>query len=175
MSTTTTTEDASHQRTLPKRLQAQQGAGLNIKMTTLTLFGPIGKHRVNEKQPPRQIDELDVDRCAAMHNTLLLFGWVCSGKKIPALEKRSWWSRHGTPALKQTLRPSVVRYLSKIFDVPGHNLFYHISGLANPSEMLQLGDVLDDHRHGKAHEERHRFIVIYNSSKAQVSHPAGIV
>jgi len=145
-------------------------------MATITLFGPIAKQRVNAKQPPRDLADLDTDRCAALHNTLLLYGWVCSGKKIPQMEKKSWWSRHGSQSLKQILQPSTVRYLSKIFDVPGHNFFYHISGLARPPDMLQLGDVLEDQDSGRhAGKEKYRFLVLYSTSRDHVSHPAGIV
>jgi len=144
-------------------------------MAAITLFGPIAKQRVNSKQPPRETDGLDVDRCAALHNTLLLYGWICSGKKIPQMEKKSWWSRHGSQSLKELLRPSIVRYLSKIFDVPGHNLFYHVSGLARPPDMLMLGDVLEDQDRDDLRKEKYRYIVLYSTSKDHVSHPAGIV
>jgi hypothetical protein len=160
---------------IPLRLRAQPGGGPNHRMTTLTLFSPIAKQRVNNKQPSKHGLELDVERCAAMHNTLLLFGWVCSGKRIPHMEKKSWWSRHGTPELKDLLRPSLVKYLGKIFDVPGHRFFYHISGLASPKAMLDLGEVLKDDDHQPAKAEKHRYVVLYSSSEEHVSHPAGIV
>lgn len=144
-------------------------------MATALLFAPIEKQRVSEANPARISNDLDADRCASLHNTLLLYGWVCGGKKIPQLEKKSWWSRNGSPSLKETLRPSIVRYLSKIFDVPGHNFFYHLPGLAEPKEMLQLGDVLEDQDRGAHDTEKYRFIVLYTSSEHHVSHPAGIV
>jgi hypothetical protein len=144
-------------------------------MTTLTLFGPIAKHRVSDKQPSGNGLELDWERCAAMHNTLLLFGWVCSGKRIPQMDKKSWWSRHGNSQLKAILSPSLVKYLSKIFDVPGHNFFYHISGLASPKDMLELGERLRDDDRQPAHEAKHRYVVLYSTPKEHVSHPAGIV
>lgn len=169
-------KEKTEQHKVPKRLQAKSGPGLNIRMTTLTLFGPIARQRVNEKQPPKVLDDLDIDRCAALHNTLLLYGWVCSGKRIPQMEKKSWWSRHGNDELKKILRPSVVRYLSKVFDVPGHNFFYHVSGLAGPKDLLQLGEVLEDEEHGTpAKEEKYRYLVLYNTSRDHVTHPAGIV
>ena len=48
------------QHKVPKRLQAKGGSGLNIRMTTLTLFGPIARQRVNEKQPPKNGGDLDI-------------------------------------------------------------------------------------------------------------------
>jgi hypothetical protein len=168
-------QDKAEQHKVPKRLAAKKGPGLNIRMTTLTLFGPIARQRVNEKQPPKNGDDLDIDRCAALHNTLLLYGWVCSGKRIPQMEKKSWWSRHGNDDLKKLLRPSVVRYLSKVFDVPGHNFFYHVSGLASPKDVLQLGEVLEDAERSPSKDEKYRYIVLYSTSRDHVTHPAGIV
>ncbi|EME43795.1 hypothetical protein DOTSEDRAFT_71585 [Dothistroma septosporum NZE10] len=139
------------------------------------LFASIAKDRVNAKQPPSSGDDLDVDRCAALHNQLLLYGWFCSGKKISAMEKRSWWGKHGNDSLKKILRPKVVRYLSKVFDVEGHNFFYHVSGLTSEKEMLQLADVLEDNDHDPVHKEKYRYIVLYKTSEALVSQPAGIV
>jgi len=145
-------------------------------MATATLFRGIQKDRVTKKQPASGGTLFDADRCAAIHNTLVLYGWFSSGKKISDLKKRTWWGRHGNDNLKKLLRPQVVRYLSKIFDVPDHNFFYHVSGLASEKAMLQLGDVMEDSdRFDLTHTEKHRFIVLYETSKNLVSHPAGIV
>lgn len=173
MSNTSTTlqrKDSFH-----RRLQVRSGPGLNVKMASITLFSPIAKQRVTRQTPPSPGDEIDVARVAALHNTLLLYGWVCSGKKIPQMEKKSWWSKHGNPSLQKLLRPHVVRYLSKVFDVPNHNVFYHISSLATEKEMLQLGEVLEDNDHDSDKTEKHRFIVLYKTSRNHVSQPAGIV
>lgn len=143
--------------------------------TASTLFAPIAKHRVSAENPPREDDDLDVGRCAALHNTLMLYGWVCSGKKIAGLVKKSWWSKYGSRSLQQILHPSVVLYLSKIFDVPDHNFFYYLSGLARPLEMLQLGDLLDDQDRAGLPSEKYRFLVLYATNKALVGHPAGLV
>ncbi|KAK5108147.1 hypothetical protein LTR62_008743 [Meristemomyces frigidus] len=139
------------------------------------LFAPIAKHRVTEATPIRLYDDLDVERCAALHNTLMLYGWVCSGRKIPTMKKQSWWSRHGSQPLEAILRPSLIRFLSKIFDVQDHIMFYHLTGLARPTQMFQLGDVLEDEDNSPAKAEKYRFVVLYAANRALVSHPAGLV
>nr|POE74320.1 hypothetical protein CFP56_70795 [Quercus suber] len=139
------------------------------------LFASIAKQRVTPEQPSRNDSDLDVDRCAALHNTLMLYGWVCSGKKISDMQKRSWWSKHGSESLQKLVRPSLKRYLSKVFDVPGHNFFYHVTGIARPMEMLLLGQLLEDPDHDASKVEKHRFLVIYTASKELVKAPAGIV
>ncbi|KAK5129517.1 hypothetical protein LTR08_003176 [Meristemomyces frigidus] len=145
-------------------------------MAATSLFDPIAHHRVSAKFPASTSNELAIDRCAVLHNTLLLYGWVCSGKKIHELQKRSWWSNNGSDALRSVLRPCLVRYLSKVFDVPfKHCFFYHISGLARPKEMLKLGEVLRDDDRVSDRAEKHRFVVLYATNLDLVSHPAGIV
>lgn len=140
------------------------------------LLESIAKDRVNPKQPPKSGNDLDADRCAALHNTLTLYGWVCSGKKISDLTKRTWWSTHGNEELKKLLRPKVVRFLSKIFEVPNFHFFYHVSGTAPPKHMLQLADVLEDEEHDDVKKtEKYRYVILYKSSEALVSQPAGIV
>lgn len=146
-------------------------------MATKVLLNGIAKDRVRAEQPPSSGIDLDPDRCAAIHNTLLLYGWVCSGKKINQLEKRSWWGKHGNDTLRTLLRPQIVRFLSKVFDVPAnHSFFYHVSALATAPEMLNLGEVLEDNDHlNPAGKEKHRFIILYKTSPALVTQPAGIV
>lgn len=145
--------------------------------STAALFSGIAKDRVSASNPASSGTDIDADRCAALHNTLTLYGWVCSGKKISTLTKRTWWSTHGNERLKQILRPKLVRYLSKIFEVPNYNFFYHVSGLATPAHMLGLADVLEDpdHDHDDPKEDKYRFVIIYKSSEALVTQPAGIV
>ena len=156
-------------------IPSKRGGRRKEMSATETIFAPIAKQRVNKQQPETSKDDLDGNRCAALHNTLLLYGWVVSGKKIFEMKKESWWSKHQSDELKSLLRPSLVRYLSRVFDVPGHSFFYHVTGLATPQEMLELGDVLQDEDHDRARQEKHRFILLYKSAKELVSHPAGIV
>lgn len=144
-------------------------------MASKALFAPIAKHRVTASTPVREGTDLDVERCAALHNTLMLYGWVCGGKKLSDMARKSWWSRHGSQPLQKVLHPEIVRYLQKIFDLPGHNFFYHLKGLAPSVDMLRLGNVLEDEDHDPDKVEKYRFIVLYSTSGALVSHPAGIV
>ncbi|RMY02885.1 hypothetical protein D0866_15574 [Hortaea werneckii] len=159
----------------PIPIPSKRGGRRKEMSATEAIFAPIAQHRVTARQPETSKDDVDSNRCAALHNTLLLYGWVVSGKKIFEMKKESWWSRNGNDELRQILRPGLVRYLSRVFDVPGHSLFYHVTGLASPKEMLELGDVLQDEGHEQRRMEKHRFVVLYKSSKELVSHPAGLV
>ncbi|SMQ54231.1 unnamed protein product [Zymoseptoria tritici ST99CH_3D7] len=162
---------------LPLSLRNSASLHDNFMATSLrdTLLAGIAKERVTDKTPPTAGDELDADRCVPLHNVLTLYGWVSSGKKISELRKRTWWSTHGTPELEKILRPKLRRYLSKIFEVPNYNFFYHVSGLASPKHMLQLADVLEDDDHVEKPEDKYRFVILYKTSEHLVSQPAGIV
>ena len=85
--------------------------------------------------------------------------------------------KHGTKTLEVLLRPSLVKYLKKIFDLPGgdgSHFFYYISRLAKTREMFYLGDLLDDNEK-KLKGEKHRFITLYMTNKELVSQRSGIV
>lgn len=165
--------DAGSRAKSPQRPTAASSAP--AMAASAALFAPVAKHRVTPATPVREGAGLDVERCAALHNTLMLYGWVCGGKKLPEMVRKSWWSRHGSQPLQKILHPEIVRYLQKIFDVPGHNFFYHLRGLAPPIEMLRLGDVLQDDDHDPDKAEKYRFIVLYSTSSALVTHPAGLM
>ena len=72
---------------LSKRVKASKEMS-----ATTSLFAPIAKQRVTKATPETSKDDLDANRCAALHNTLLLYGWVLSGKKINQMKKESWLS-----------------------------------------------------------------------------------
>lgn len=140
-------------------------------------FASIANQRVTPSRPPRDTKELDYDRCAALHNTIAIYGWLRSGRKVADMDRKTWWQKHGNATLEVLLRPSLVKYLKKIFDLPGGNgshFFYYISRLARPREMIYLGDILNDSEK-KIKGEKHRFITLYLTNKELVSQRSGIV
>lgn len=140
-------------------------------------FASITNQRVSAQRPPKDKPELDFDRCAALHNTIAIYGWLRSGRKVADMDRKTWWQKHGSPTLDVLLRPSLVRFLKKIFDLPGgdgSHFFYYISRVAKPREMLYLGDLLDDNEK-PLKGEKHRFITLYMTNKELVSQRSGIV
>jgi hypothetical protein len=158
-------------RRLKKTSKTQQ------RETMASAFASIANQRVSAQRPPRQSPELDFERCAALHNTISIYGWLRSGRKVADMDRKTWWMKHGSKTLEVLLRPSLVRYLKKIFDLPGgdgSHFFYYISRLAKPREMLYLGDLLNDGEK-KIQGEKHRFITLYLTNKELVSQRSGIV
>lgn len=81
--------------------------------------------------------------------------------------------KNGSPVLERYLRPSLVKFLKKVFDMPGHNFFYYVSGLAGPKQMAGFGALLEDEEHKQ--DEKNRFITLYLTSKDLVTKPNGIM
>lgn len=142
-------------------------------MASAAVFQTVAKHRVTKANPARDDDELDIERCAALHNTLAMYGWICSGKKIADMEKKSWWAKNGSTAVKEMLNPALAKFLAKSFALNSSNFFYFVSGLSRPTQMMELDELLEDHRHNRS--RKFRFIILYSTSAELVSQPAGIV
>ena len=55
------------------------------------MAGPadVSQWRVTLENPPRDGQELDYKRCAALHNHVLELGWVGSGRDLATLDRRS--------------------------------------------------------------------------------------
>lgn len=136
-------------------------------------FLSIAKHRVSAKNPARDGPVMDFERCAVLHNSISIYGWVRSGRQIADMDRRTWWVKNGSPVLERYLRPSLVKFLKKVFDMPGHNFFYYVSGLAGPKQMAGFGALLEDEEHKQ--DERNRFITLYLTSKDLVTKPNGIM
>lgn len=71
------------------------------------------------------------------------------------------------------LRPSLVKFLKKVFDLPSSNFFYYISGLAHPKQMGLLSQIIPNpDRKGS---DINRFLTLYMASNELVTHSCGIV
>lgn len=137
-------------------------------------FLSIAKHRVTAAHPPKDGPELDYERCAVLHNSIAIYGWVRSGRQIADMDRRPWWTKHGSELLQRYLRPSLVKFLKKVFDFPKANFFYYVSGLAGPRQMAGFGELLADEEH-KQRDERNRFITLYLTSPDLVTKPNGLM
>lgn len=72
----------------------------------------MAEWRIAEERPVRELDTLNYERCAALHNLIVELGWTQRGLK---LNKRTWWQCYkGGAALASIfsrLHPSVVSFL----------------------------------------------------------------
>ncbi|CZR67307.1 uncharacterized protein PAC_17206 [Phialocephala subalpina] len=100
----------------------------------------INEWLVTPQNPPRAIDGLDYERCAALHNYLIRYAWVASNRPLCDLKFQSWFDNHGNAAndLRSRLEPNLVKFLEAVYDPSGSDdtiLFYWVSGLTYPDEL----------------------------------------
>lgn len=108
--------------------------------------------RVTEGNPVREVEGMDWERCAALHNLLIRLGWAVSGKSDSEKRKETWWENHITDqALEDEwstrLSPSLKRFLQSALETPPEQcLFYYAWGFNPPnqlfSELLEDQDIM---------------------------------
>ncbi|KFY36230.1 hypothetical protein V494_05204 [Pseudogymnoascus sp. VKM F-4513 (FW-928)] len=104
--------------------------------------------RATSEVPCRQVDGMDWERCAALHNLIVGLGWAVTGKPETEMPRVTWWQRHITDqALEDKwttrLSPSLTLFLQAALETPpDQNFFYYSSGLACPDRLF--GQVHDN-------------------------------
>lgn len=142
----------------------------------------MSQWRVTAEHPLRQVEGLDHERCAALHNLIVERGWTASGRSLNDLDRRSWWECHGGDAQLSPhaakLNPSVIAFLKAAwhgYDTtaqPEHAFFRYLAGLCSPDYLWRntnYGDDEDD-------SNRQRYVTLYMANWALgASHPLGLV
>jgi hypothetical protein len=102
----------------------------------------ITPHLVTDENPATSTSEgMDWERCAALHNHIVLLGPQGSGREITPDDQRSWWEFHGlkAEALSAHLSPSLIQFLKHAQMGPSnsneHSFFYYVNGLKNPDAL----------------------------------------
>lgn len=142
----------------------------------------MSRWRVTAEHPLRQVEELDHERCAALHNLIIERGWTVSGRSLSDLDRRSWWDCYGgdvelSPHAAK-LSPSMIAFLKTawhgymITAQPQHAFFRYLAGLCSPDRLWEnahYGDDEDD-------SNKKRYVTLYMANWALgTSHPLGLV
>jgi hypothetical protein len=105
--------------------------------------------RVTPRSPVREVDGMDWERCAALHNLIIQLG--CTGIRNPDTEvpRRTWWqARITNESLKEEwsrrLSPSLKLFLQTAYEIPHENFFYYASDLDVPSSFFMRAYEQDD-------------------------------
>lgn len=134
-------------------------------------FTDIADSRVSPDQPPREnLEGMDWERCAKLHNWILNYGWQERGRTAESLPRRTWWdvyASHNEEAerLRSRLSPSLELFLQHAYQLEGglnHSLFFYVYSL-NPPSMLWT-----DYDDGSEDN-----ITLYSANNI-ASHPDGI-
>jgi hypothetical protein len=119
----------------------------------------ISRWLVTSSKPPRQTDGLDYERCAALHNYIVAYGWIASGLNPAKLPRRTWFDIHSAEADEQreNLHDSVNEFLKRAWVVTEDmTFFYWVSRLSLPEQLWE------DHPPDLAEEgEELRFFTLY--------------
>jgi hypothetical protein len=88
---------------------------------------------------------MDVERCIELHNQILRYGWIGSGRSPDLFEVscRTWDDYHGTEAaaVHSNLTPDLVKFLkhariADIAETTEFSFFYCVNDLASPGLMF---------------------------------------
>lgn len=134
----------SFSKVLDFRFRNSPGMPTDSRVTSIfENLDAIDGWRVSVENPPRtDIEGMDAERCAALHNAILSHGWVASGRLAADFPRTTWWQAQVTDenveVLTERLHASVVEFLKRSYDVPEEvHFFYYLPGLNSAQGMLE--------------------------------------
>jgi hypothetical protein len=120
-------------------------------------FLDIAHLRVNEEQPATSTSTgLDFERCSALHNAIVRYGWLTSGHDLSDLPEHTWWTScehdRELAEVEPHLHHSVISFLKRALDQspfpdePQHNNFFYCLGeLARPFQLWETTGLVNSH------------------------------
>ncbi|KFY40751.1 hypothetical protein V494_03326 [Pseudogymnoascus sp. VKM F-4513 (FW-928)] len=101
------------------------------------MLADISPHLVTSDNPAGETGALDYHRCALLHNFLVEYGWVASGRSLADLERRSFFEHYGDEAneMRERLEPGLIAFLEEAYVVQRSLFHFWVDDLTHPSEM----------------------------------------
>ncbi|THX78588.1 hypothetical protein D6D04_05691 [Aureobasidium pullulans] len=111
------------------------------------IFDEIRDQLISDHNPARDGREMDYERCAALHNAIVKYGWTASGRLLEDLPTTTCWqaAEEGWEQNADRLHPSMIEFLKRAHDTqltetePLYNFcsreykfFYFLDGLVGP-------------------------------------------
>lgn len=143
----------------------------------------MAEWRITEETPLREVNGLDHERCAALHNYIVELGWTQRGLALDTLDKRTWWECYGGDAALvstiERLDASVVAFLKAAWHgfamdsaTPSHLFHRYLARLSSPEEFWDNA-MYDDH---EGNSNKRRYVTLYMANWAlDATHPLGLV
>lgn len=142
-------------------------------MATLQQLLDIEDALVSEQHPARTDGPLDYERCARLHNYLVVYGWMACQQDLDELLNRPSFferDRDGSGMPHHRLDPALISFLEMIIiPDPEKGIFFWADDVAvQPADWYFFWDEseLDD---------MERFVIIYGSPMELGSHNVGLV
>jgi len=145
----------------------------------------MSEWRVTTATPLRDVDGLDHERCAALHNLIVERGWAGCGRDLALLDRSTWWEcfggDEGLGEHAAKLEPSVVEFLKSAWHGfahdrarPPHAFCRHLAGLSPPDALWD--NAMYDEAAAEDDGDKRRYVTLYVAGAAcQASHPLGLV
>jgi hypothetical protein len=97
--------------------------------------------RVTPENPIREVDGMDWERCAALHNLIVQLGWTGVGNSEAEMPRRTWWQARITDESleeewSRRFSPSLKLFLQAAYETPHENFFYYASDLNGPGGLF---------------------------------------
>jgi len=111
------------------------------------IFDEIRDQLISDHNPARDGREMDYERCAALHNAIVKYGWTTSGRLLEDLPTTTCWqaAEEGWEQNADRIHPSMIEFLKRAYDTqlpetePLYNFcsreykfFYFLDGLIGP-------------------------------------------
>jgi hypothetical protein len=143
----------------------------------------MAEWRITDELPLRDLEDLDHERCAALHNHIVELGWTQRGLALDALDKRTWWECYGGDAalasVTDRLDASLVSFLKAAWHgfamgTASHSHLFHryLARLCTPDELwdnVNYAEYEDD-------SNKRRFVSLYLANHALgATHPLGLI
>jgi hypothetical protein len=97
--------------------------------------------RVTAESPSREMEGMDWERCAALHNLIVRLGWTGMGNSDLDIPTTTWWQANIThnsleAEWSRRLSPSLKLFLQTAYETPHENFFYYARGLNGPRSFF---------------------------------------
>ncbi|KAI8937174.1 hypothetical protein NX059_006386 [Plenodomus lindquistii] len=143
----------------------------------------MAEWRINDACPLRELEGLDHERCAALHNYIVDLGWVQRGLALDTLDKRTWWECYGGDAvlasISDRLDATVVSFLKAAWHgfamepvAKNHFVHRYLARLCCPERLWENSNYAED----ESDWNKRRFVTLYEPIRvANDSHPVGLI
>lgn len=132
--------------------------------------------RIRDEQPVRELEGLDHERCAALHNYIVELGWTQRGLALDTLDRQTWWECYGSDAaltsVSDRLDASVVSFLNAAWHgfametaIQSHLFHRYLARLCSPDELWQNINYAED----EEEPNKRRFVSLYMANGLWVS------
>lgn len=83
-----------------------------------SVFDDVRDQLVSDDNPARVDGDLDYERCAALHNAIVKYGWTASGRLIDELPLTTCWEANEEEWEDNAdrLQPSMIEFLKRAYD-----------------------------------------------------------